>query len=170
MKKIITLIAFVLFAFATHAQHVFDNSRTTIQTPPPAYDSTFHLEAPSREHIKTGQARWVADAAGGAELGYLVLIASISQNGTDTLALVIHENTIGDISSTRDFADSYALNCTGCFTSGKTWVMFSAGDGGTSSPAWDIVVTENAIVITGPNLLSSDTDIAYGAIEIRVYP
>jgi hypothetical protein len=169
MKLFITLIAFTLFAFnTTKAQHVFDDSRTTIQTPSPAYDSTFHLEAPSREHIKTGQARWVADAAGGGDASYLVYTVLLSQ-ATDQPMYedAVLQNTIGEMTLSRAYADEYIISCVGCFPFEKTFIISDA-----QFTNFNVIHgPDDTVSISGPNtFVGPDTNFAHMAIEIRVYP
>lgn len=122
MKKI--LFFFLLFAshFAS-GQDTWNVCGTTVQQyPAPSYDSTFVLEAPSRDALAKGMANWVPTSGA----SYKVYTALLTQSGTDAPVATVLENTLGGtVVWTRDFAGVYSGTLSNAFPASKTLVPYS---------------------------------------------
>jgi hypothetical protein len=67
MKNIILFLSIFLAVQIGTAQETWNDCNSTVsQVPQPAYDSTFVLEAPSRDALQKGMANWVPASSGGA--------------------------------------------------------------------------------------------------------
>jgi len=124
MKYLILFLS-LFFVGSLSAQDVWNHCGTTLTVyPQPAYDSTFVLEAPSREALKKGMANWVPASSGGAA-SYSVYTALLTQNGTDAPVATVLENTLGGtVVWTRFSAGVYRGTLSNIFTS-QTFFPFS---------------------------------------------
>ena len=125
MKHILLFLS-LFIASQIYGQETWNACNSTVTIiPPPSYDSTFVLSAPSRAALAKGMANWTPSTSGGAS--YLVYTALLTQSGTSAPVATVLENTLG---ATPTFSyvgvGSYTINCSSCFDATYTAALNSS--------------------------------------------
>jgi hypothetical protein len=106
---------------------------------------------------------------------YKVYTALVSQVGTNNPTATVLNNTIGEITITRQGLGIYFFELTGAFVEGKTSVIVGPGDAGFGGPFYAILDSAelpDAVAITTASVFddaSADGLLGDTFIEIRVY-
>jgi hypothetical protein len=162
----------LLFAFS--AQETWNSCNSTVNViPAPSYDSTFVLEAPSREALKKGMANWVPASSGGSS--YLVYTALLTQTETNAPVATVLENTLGGTPSFGySAAGQYTITLSEAFTANKTIAYapnyYISGDAPNIRTTIERASSSMYYIYSFDGGAPGDGVLSGAFVEIRVYP
>jgi hypothetical protein len=112
----------------------------------------------------------------GANSKYKVYTALLTQSDTFPPTAIVLENSLGVVTYSYLGVGQYQINCTGCFTNDKTFILFgSANDGDLGTPKYIFGGGRNTInnlqiaVINTDGVGTENSTLNKTSIEIRVY-